>query len=90
MGLVRTLHPGRWAAVRQKVFDRDGWRCVKCGRPGRLECDHVRPLHQGGDPWDMANLQALCGGCHREKSRGEAGPLDPERERWREYLRSQE
>ena len=38
----------RWRKVRLKVFDRDGWRCVDCGKSGRLECDHVKPLSAGG------------------------------------------
>ena len=50
----------RWQAVRRAVFERDGYRCVECGRSGRLECDHITPLDRGGDPWDLDNLQALC------------------------------
>ena len=44
------LDAGRWRIVRRKVLDRDGFRCVRCGRAGRLECDHVAPLKRGGDP----------------------------------------
>ena len=44
---VRT-DPRRWRALRLFVFNRDGWRCRVCGRAGRLECDHVVPLHRGG------------------------------------------
>ena len=58
----------RWEVVRRAVFDRDGWRCRACGRPGRLQCDHVRPLLRGGDPWALDNLQALCRGCHVAKT----------------------
>ena len=59
--------------MRRTVFDRDGYRCRACGRPGRLECDHVTPLHRGGDRWDMDNLQTLCRGCHIAKTQREAG-----------------
>lgn len=70
-----TLHGWRWTAVRRAVFVRDGWRCVECGRAGRLECDHVTPLDRGGNPWDPDNLQTLCRACHiaktaRENRRG--------------------
>ena len=79
-----------WQRLRLKIFQRDGWRCVKCGKPGRLECDHIVPLDKGGDPWDPANLQTLCVGCHVEKSQYEREPrfkADPERERWRELVK---
>ena len=38
---------------------------------GRMEVDHVIPLDKGGDPWDLANLQALCRDCHIKKTRRE-------------------
>ena len=67
----RALDWRRWSIVRRAVFERDGYRCVACGRAGRLECDHVTPLGRGGDPWDPNNLQTLCRSCHIEKTRGE-------------------
>ena len=73
----------RWAAVRRAVFRRDGYRCRKCGRAGRLECDHVLPLDNGGDPYDLANLQTLCRGCHVAKTAGENERPDPARDAWR-------
>ena len=80
------LHTRRWAAIRRAVFERDGWRCVECGKAGRLECDHRVPLEQGGDPWDPDNLQTLCRDCHIAKTRreaAEAGRTIPGREAWR-------
>ena len=69
----------RWARVRRAVFERDGYRCVQCGVAARLECDHVVPLHRGGDEWDASNLQALCRACHIYKSRIERlHPLWPQ------------
>ena len=69
----------RWASLRRVVFERDGWRCVRCGMAARLECDHVRPLHKGGDEWDESNLQTLCRTCHIRKSRIERlHPLWPQ------------
>lgn len=78
-----------WARLRRFVLIRDGYRCRACGRPGRLEVDHVVPLDTGGHPTDPANLQALCVGCHIEKSRRErGGELDPARQAWRDFLRT--
>ena len=63
------LYARRWQAVRRAVFERDGYRCVECGRSGRLECDHVRPLQRepGQDPYDPNGLQTLCRACHIRK-----------------------
>ena len=36
-----------------------------------MEADHVRLLHKGGDPWDMANLQTPCRRCHILKTAAE-------------------
>ena len=66
--LTENLKAWRWARVRRAVLNRDGWWCRKCGRAGRLECDHVGPIDKGGAPWDIANLQTLCRGCHIEKT----------------------
>ena len=77
----------RWAAVRRAVFERDGWRCVECGRAGRLECDHATPLDRGGDPWDQANLQTLCRACHITKTREEnRRPLTAAELAWRAFV----
>ena len=57
--------------MRRLVLDRDGYRCRTCGRAGRLEVDHVRPIHRGGDMYDLSNLQVLCVRCHIDKTRAE-------------------
>lgn len=77
------LHARRWAAARRGVFERDGYRCRECGQAGRLECDHIRPLHRGGDPWVVENLQTLCRECHIHKTRSEnARPRTPVELSW--------
>lgn len=57
-----------WKVIRAAVFMRDGYRCVQCGRAGRLECDHIRPIKDGGARFDLANLQTLCRDCHFRKT----------------------
>ena len=72
----------RWAWVRRKVLKRDGWRCRACGKYGN-ECDHIKPLQDGGAKYDESNLQCLCKRCHIAKTRAEnRGPVDPERAAW--------
>ena len=73
------MNGGRWRTLRLVVFERDGYRCRECGKSGRLECDHIRPLHLGGAQWDPANLQALCRGCHIAKH---SKTLTRDRQRW--------
>ena len=83
----RALDRKRWAAVRWQVINRDGWRCRSCGKPGRLECDHVKPLEDGGDAWAMGNLQMLCRSCHFRKTTAEKlANLLPDVREWRNRL----
>ena len=80
------LNARRWAAVRRVVFRRDSWRCVKCGKAGRLEADHITPLQRepGQDPYDINGLQTLCRVCHTEKTRREnRRTLTPTELAWR-------
>jgi 5-methylcytosine-specific restriction enzyme A len=43
--------------------------CRRCRIRATTEVDHIVALEQGGAPFDRANLQGLCGPCHREKTR---------------------
>ena len=53
-------------AVREAVFKRDNYCCVKCGSTKNLEVDHKVSLANGGTN-EMANLQTLCQDCNRRK-----------------------
>lgn len=53
--------------IRNEVRKRDRWRCVACGRAGRLEVDHIDPVANGGND-SFSNLQSLCRDCHIEKT----------------------
>ena len=45
------------------IYERDGWRCLKCRLRHALTPHHVIPRSQGGD--DAAdNLATLCVSCH--------------------------
>lgn len=55
--------------VRVSVLQRDGFRCIFCGRTSQqiqLEVDCKIPLSKGGSD-DLSNLQTLCVDCYRGK-----------------------
>ena len=84
----KPINRNRWARLRRLVFDRDGYRCRTCGKAGRLECDHVKRIEDGGAVYDMGNLQTLCVGCHILKSRAERMQPNPEGDGWRELVKA--
>jgi hypothetical protein len=53
-------------AKRARIYERDGYRCVKCGREKPLSIDHIVPLVRGGSR-DDSNLQTLCVPCNVAK-----------------------
>ena len=72
----RSSRGAAWERLRRVILDRDGWRCTKCGRPGKLEVHHIRPVAQGGDD-SPDNLRTLCVDDHLSEH------TDPERMAWR-------
>jgi 5-methylcytosine-specific restriction endonuclease McrA len=57
------------ASKRVLVLNRDGYKCVFCGRTAKqvqLEVDHIVPFSPGGNN-DLQNLQTLCFDCNRGK-----------------------
>ena len=70
---ARRIRGREGARIRQRILNRDGWRCRQCGKRGRLEVDHITPLWRNGAEAD-SNRQALCAiPCHRAKTRRECG-----------------
>lgn len=53
-------------AIRWEVFERDGFRCKKCGVQKQLTIDHVHPEAKGGT-LELDNLQTLCKTCNCSK-----------------------
>lgn len=55
---------------RQRIIQRDGYQCQRCGRylTGRQDthADHIVPLANGGT-WDDSNMQTLCAECNQTK-----------------------
>lgn len=58
-----------WSAIRQTVFERDGYRCVYCDSDvfHSPHCDHVIPLVQGGTS-EIDNLATSCKSCNSSKA----------------------
>lgn len=53
-------------ALRKQVFERDAYRCVKCGSWKDLCADHIYPESKGG-PTTLENMQTLCRPCNASK-----------------------
>lgn len=62
------------ARVIVRVFEKAGKRCENCTRALRhrkdWELDHIKALKNGGEHRE-SNLQALCVGCHSQKTRAD-------------------
>lgn len=54
-------------ALRQFVYERDGYRCVRCGATNDLTLDHVHPWVLGGVN-SADNLRTLCRSCNSSKN----------------------
>jgi 5-methylcytosine-specific restriction endonuclease McrA len=74
------LHTGSkaWRAVRQRVLERDDFKC-QLRLPGCKavadEVDHSVPREVGGVLYDEANLRASCGSCNRSQGNRAGTPL---------------
>ena len=54
-------------SVKDKVWNRDGGKCVQCSSNENLEFDHIIPHSKGGAN-TYRNIQLLCEPCNRSKS----------------------
>lgn len=51
------------------MLTRDAFACVDCGRIDQANhADHVVPIANGGERYDLANGQTLCSACHARKT----------------------
>jgi len=67
-----------WRRARALALELAGGRCSRCGSGVRLQVDHIRPVKDGGAPFDQGNLAALCVRCHSTKTARE----NREKGRW--------
>ena len=63
----------RHRAWRLAVLTRDAWQCRGCGAvcPRYAQADHIVPISQGGERYDVSNGQTLCIRCHGRKTKRE-------------------
>lgn len=54
------------AILRERIYERDGHKCVFCGSPDDLTLDHIHPKSLGGADTED-NLQTLCRSCNSSK-----------------------
>lgn len=62
----------RWQVLREAQLSAEPlcqW-FAGCGKIAS-DVDHIRPLQEGGNPYDPANVQSLCGSHHAMKTRRE-------------------
>lgn len=52
-----------YQALRNKVLERDDWRCQWCGAGNDLHVHHLKSRGKLGDD-TMENLITLCAKCH--------------------------
>jgi hypothetical protein len=53
--------------LRQLVFERDNWTCIKCGSTKGLQCHHVEGIHY--EPLESADIDkciTVCKKCHSD------------------------
>lgn len=61
--------------TREAVFERDGYRCVRCGSDEKLQADHILPQSCGG-PHILENLRTLCRSCNAARPVAGQGLVD--------------
>jgi len=57
------LEPEAYQVLRNRVLERDGWRCQNCGAADNLQVHHIERRSQLGSDADE-NLIVLCAKCH--------------------------
>jgi len=53
--------------LRKMVFERDEWKCIKCGSSESLHCHHIEGIHH--NPIESADTDicvTVCKECHKE------------------------
>jgi len=54
---------------------RDRWSVLR----NHWQADHIIPVEEGGGACGLENFQTLCDGCHKAKTKSQAGQRAAER-----------
>lgn len=74
--IIKDYGTPRWKRLRKIALQRDlGW-CCRCKSVPATLVDHIEEIKDGGDMWDLSNLQSLCDKCHAIKTAEEAQKRD--------------
>jgi hypothetical protein len=57
----------RYKNWRKVVYERDGYKCVLCGKKGDINADHIKPFSLYPElRFDINNGRTLCKDCHKK------------------------
>lgn len=51
--------------ARAKCFERDGYKCIRCGTDKFIQWAHVLSRENRRIRWMLENAMTLCAGCHK-------------------------
>ena len=68
--LLKFYNSSTWRKLSKMIRQRDPI-CKICNNRLSQVADHIIPISQGGDKYDMDNLQGVCHKCHNKKSQSE-------------------
>ena len=65
--MPRPLNPNNYHGWRKLVFIRDGYKCVLCGSPEKIEADHILSFSDHEHlRYSHENGRTLCNSCHKK------------------------
>ena len=67
MTYAEKLKDPRWQKKRLEIFNRDNWKCTKCGNDKITLAVHHESY--SGNPWEVSNdkLTTICEPCHTKE-----------------------
>ena len=67
MTYAEKLKDPRWQKKRLEIFNRDNWKCTKCGNDKITLAVHHESY--SGNPWEVSNdkLTTICEPCHKKE-----------------------